>query len=224
MIIVLSINEIQFDFCPKQRGTLQYDTLQLRDKYNKSSSTLRNLHPSRASRYYSTRRSLYKYISCYPSYQWYNQKGIAIANKCETHLSIGPIAQKDFGFYRLSIIDQITNERVLTRWVEVKQENSRISHNTNQMIQPYTDNRTTPQRIIQPQGGIFRKGANINLTAHIENASYYQWYKDGTRLDGCTGNTLIITNAVLANSGTYTLLASNEHNLTIQTQVGVVIN
>ena len=159
-----------------------------------------------------------------PSYQWYNQKGIAIANKCETYLSIGPIAQKDFGFYRLSIIDQITNERVLTRWVEVKQENSRISHNTNQMIQPYTDNRTTPQRIIQPQGGIFRKGANINLTAHIENASYYQWYKDGTRLDGCTGNTLIITNAVLANSGTYILLASNEHNLTIQTQVGVVIN
>ena len=159
-----------------------------------------------------------------PSYQWYNQEGRPISNKCENNLLIGPITQKDFGFYRLSILDLITNQRKLTQWVEVKNANSGNMYNQKQSIQTYTDNRTMPKLIVQPQGGIFRKGESINLTAHIENASYYQWYKDGTKLDRCTGNVLIITNAVLANTGTYTLLASNEHNLTIQTEVRVLIN
>ena len=159
-----------------------------------------------------------------PSYQWYNQEGIFIANKCKSNLFIGPITQKDFGFYRLSILDLITSQRVLTRWVEVKNANSAIRYNKKQSIEQYTNNKTTPKLIVQPQGGYFRKGESINLTAHIENARYYQWYKDGTRLDGCTGNTLIITNAVLANTGTYILLASNEYKSTVQTQVRVIIN
>ena len=162
-----------------------------------------------------------------PTYQWYNQDGKPIENKCENNLLIGPITRKEFGFYRLSILDEFTNQRVLTRWVEIKSATEEIKYNKKQNIQniqTYTDNKKAPKLIVQPKGGIFRKGDSIDLIAHFENAVYYQWYKDGEKLEGCTGNTLLITNALTANTGTYVLLASNEYNIIKQTQIGVVIN
>ena len=159
-----------------------------------------------------------------PSYQWYNKEGKPIKDKCENNLFIGPISKTDFGFYRLSIFDEVTNQRLLTRWVEIKNSKQEINHSQKQNIKSYTYNRTAPKLIVEAKGGVYIKGETINLTAHFENAMYYQWYKDGIMLESCIGNTLLITDAVIANTGTYILLASNEHNLTNQMQVRVVIN
>ena len=158
-----------------------------------------------------------------PTFQWYDKDGKAIENQHQNNLLIGPISHRDFGFYRLSIIDEATKQKTLTRWVEVKNSNPQFDNQTTNP-QTYTENRAPPKVIVQVQSGVFRKGDTVFLTAHFENAGYYQWYKDGMMLEGCTGNTLLITEAVTANTGSYTLLAANEHNLINQTRANIVIN
>ena len=67
----------------------------------------------------------------------------------------------------------------------------------------------TPVLLIQPEGGAYSRGSRITLTAHFENATHYQWYKDGVKLEGCVGNTLVINNANLGNTGNYDIYAFN---------------
>ena len=124
------------------------------------------------------------------TYQWYNKDGQPINKQNKSNLLIGPITEGDYGFYRLSILDLYSREIVLTRWAEIKD--------------------TTPRLLHRPQDGIFKKGETIRLTAHFENGKYYQWYQNGRRIEGCTGNTLIIENAIIENTGAFSLVVANE--------------
>ena len=75
---------------------------------------------------------------------------------------------------------------------------------------------------IRPQDGIFKKGETIRLTADFENGKYYQWYQDGTRIEGCTGNTLIIENAIIENTGAFSLVVANEDFETTTMKIEIV--
>ena len=142
-----------------------------------------------------------KIIASNPYFQWYNVYGQQIPNKNHSNIFIGPLKQEDFGFYRLEVINTLTGEKALTRWVEIK-------------IQV----RAKP-RILQEICCICLSEKTALLSAYFENASSYQWYKDGRRLTGCTGNNLEIHNTDWS-TGVYVLGATNPYSGIMETTSG----
>ena len=67
----------------------------------------------------------------------------------------------------------------------------------------------TPLLIDNPKGGIYEPGREIILEGRFQNATSYQWYKDGTELKGCKEETLVISNATRDDTGRYVLSAFN---------------
>ena len=149
-----------------------------------------------------------------PIFQWFNKYGTPILNQCKGNITIGPISDDDFGFYRLQITDEKSNETKLTRWAELK-EFQKPEFKLQYPFQPqgqrsdYIQPELEPKVLTEPIGGAFKKGERITLLAHFENARDYQWYKDGVKLAGCNGNTLIINNAYPMNAGEFELVAKN---------------
>ena len=153
-----------------------------------------------------------------PSFQWYNQFGQQIPNKNESNLFIGPVRETDFGFYKLEIIDLTTNQRALTQWVEVK--------NSNTIYFDRSSEQTTgnpPELLNHTKSGTYHSGITVELTGHFENATAYQWFKDGHELSGCNGNNLMIVDSKEYNTGTYTLKASNNYGSETTQQIQVFI-
>ena len=148
-----------------------------------------------------------------PTFQWYNSRGEKIPGKINSNLFIGPIKEEHFGFYRVEIADEMLKQSTLSRWVELKNSNP-----PRQYVQ-----RIGPTLMNAPKGGAFKRGTTVNLFGQFANASYYQWYKNGVKLEGCDGNTLIINNSGVHNSGEYVLLAANEVNQYAQVPVNVQI-
>lgn len=155
-----------------------------------------------------------------PQFQWYDEKGRRILAKCQNSLTLGPMRERDFGFYRLLVGNGSTDETVLTRWVEVRK-----SHFNNRIPQHgHLQANRSELRVVEPlKGGCFRQGWNISQTAHFENATYYQWYKDGVELKGCIGNTLHIRNVNSGNSGLYALQASNSQCCSVNTFCNITV-
>ena len=133
------------------------------------------------------------------SYQWYNEEGNPIATQSVNNLFFKSVQMKDFGFYRLEIVDLKTGQRVMSRWAEVKRS----------VIGTETIKPSKPILLSSSPGGSYRIGSTLTLNASFRNATAYQWYKDGERLEGCKGNTLMITNANMSNNGIYVLSATN---------------
>ena len=139
-----------------------------------------------------------------PSFQWFNSKGQKIAGKRESNLFLGPLRKEDFGFYRLQIVDEVLGTAELSRWVEIRNANLLTL-------------------LEAPKGGAFQRGSTINLCGHFANAVYYQWYMNGTMLERCTDNTLVINHCDFHNTGDYVLMAANEANEMVQVSVSVHI-
>ena len=57
---------------------------------------------------------------CKPSFQWYDQYGGRIPKQNYSSLILRSVRNEDFGFYRLEIIDLALQQKVLTRWVEIR--------------------------------------------------------------------------------------------------------
>ena len=131
-----------------------------------------------------------------PSYQWFDQEGKRIPMQNSNYLIFNSVRIQDFGFYILEIIDLITNERVLTRWIELINRDPIGSE-------------TKPIFVTSSAGGSCRIGSTFTLTAYFRNATYHQWYKDGKILEGCTGNSITVHNIDMASSGEYVLAAIN---------------
>ncbi len=68
-----------------------------------------------------------------------------------------------------------------------------------------------PQRGLQPRGVRVIAGTTVTLTgsAVANPAPSYQWRRDGVDVAGATSSTLTLTNAQPAQSGSYTLVATN---------------
>ncbi|KAI6659195.1 hypothetical protein LOD99_14869 [Oopsacas minuta] len=145
-----------------------------------------------------------------PSYQWYDGSGRPIPNKTQSTLFIGPVKEEDFGFYKLEIIDRTTGEKKYTSWVEVKK--------CEQTFYP-----TKPRVTVTPRGGLFRRGDTVRLYGSFENAVYYQWYKDGHMIEGCTNTNLSIRSCNSSSSGRYVLMAWNTFGTETTQEVDVMI-
>ena len=153
-----------------------------------------------------------------PTFQWYNQKGEQIRGKSRSNLPIGPVKEEDFGFYRLEIMDGVTKEAKLSRWVELKKSVPKNIQN-----QHYRQETPKPKLVGQTEGRSYVLGSTIIIGAQFENATTYQWFKDGMKLDGCTGTQLQITNATWENRGNFTLVAANTNGDQIEAIIPVHI-
>ena len=127
-----------------------------------------------------------------PQFQWYNKHGEPMPQQCRNNLTIGPVREEDFGFYRLEIIDGSTEQSMLTRWTELRK------------VRPRVHEYNAPRLQLIPTAHFL--GPRIFLAAHFVNAASYQWSKDGVKLEGCVCNTLIYAHAI---AGEYSLVASN---------------
>jgi hypothetical protein len=66
-----------------------------------------------------------------------------------------------------------------------------------------------PSITTQPQSQTVDSGGNAAFTMAASGAQSYQWYFNGTAIAGATNPTLTITNATVADSGTYVGVAKN---------------
>ena len=152
-----------------------------------------------------------------PSFQWYNTYGKPLPMQTKPNLRISPVKMGDLGFYRLEIVDGVTQERALTRWVEIKKRK----------ITKLQDRTSKPILVSSSLGGSYRVGGTFKLTVCFDNATAYQWYKDGNRLEGCTGNILTVHNANVSNTGVYVLGAMNSSDtgvMEISPPIKVAVN
>ena len=149
-----------------------------------------------------------------PSFQWYDTYGKPLPTQNRSNLFFNSVMSKDFGFYRLEIVDGVTQERALTRWVQIKKRTK------------LQDRTSKPILVSSSLGGSYRVGGTFELTVCFDNATAYQWYKDGNRLEGCTGNILTVHNANVSNTGVYVLGAMNSScGLIVNTDpIKIVIN
>ena len=148
-----------------------------------------------------------------PSYQWFGRDGKRIPKQTNSNLLIRSVESEDFGFYRLEILEITTHERVLTRWIEIKNRNP-------------IGTETKPILVTSSPGGAYRIGSTFTLTAYFRNATYHQWYKDGKILEGCTENSITVSNVNMASSGEYVLAAINgtkDWKMELTTPISVVI-
>jgi len=68
----------------------------------------------------------------------------------------------------------------------------------------------SPVRILsQPNSVQAGLGATVSFVVEASNASTYQWFKDGNRLDWATGATLILTNVQPSRIGDYRTVVGN---------------
>ena len=142
-----------------------------------------------------------------PLFQWYNQHGQPIPNQTYDNLFLSPIKQEDFGYYKLLVLDPLTGEQVFTRWVEIIDYYAQL-------------NNSRPKLLEGIVGKCSSYGNTVTLTAHFENATSYQWYKDGYRIHGCTGNSLVIYSPSLCSNGVYVLGATNPNSGVMETTAG----
>lgn len=68
-----------------------------------------------------------------------------------------------------------------------------------------------PEFTLQPTNRSVPAGTNVTLTVHVSNptTTYYQWRKNGDDITGATGMSYTLNNVQIADSGTYTVFASN---------------
>ena len=71
---------------------------------------------------------------------------------------------------------------------------------------------TAPVFVKQPQSVTNYEGSTVTLSAALRGSLpfYYQWLKDGVDVAGQTNATLVISNVLVANTGDYTLVVTND--------------
>jgi alpha-tubulin suppressor-like RCC1 family protein/sugar lactone lactonase YvrE len=76
--------------------------------------------------------------------------------------------------------------------------------------------RTPPMIVVQPANQVVALAGTVTLGVTVNDPSAaYQWFKDGRLVSGATSNTLIIPNADIVNSGTYSVVVSNPGGIAI---------
>jgi hypothetical protein len=148
-----------------------------------------------------------------PTYQW--QKGGAnITGATSATLTLNNVQSSDAGTYTL----------VAT--------NSAASATSNAATLTVTAAGTAPAFTTQPSPQIVTVGSNVTLTAAViaSPAATYQWNKDGVavsnggRVSGATSAAMTITGATAADTGNYTLVATNTAGATTSTGAMLTVN
>lgn len=100
-----------------------------------------------------------------------------------------------------------------------------VSDYYNARIEAFAYSPAAPLIFLQPAAQSIPAGATLNLSAGVFGATpiAYQWRVNGTNITGATDITLQLTNAPLAASGSYSLLASNSFGATVSSDAAVAV-
>ena len=114
------------------------------------------------------------------TFQWYNQDGLAIPEASGSVLSIAPLRNEHFGFYRVRVRDYF-GSHVLSDWIELANASF-----------PCHD---PPKFVIEPKPVSANVGDFDNLFCHATGANLqYQWYDErGMMIPGATDKYLLFT-------------------------------
>ena len=134
-----------------------------------------------------------------------NAAPITVAPNLEQHINIGAGANETGAgnYFVFGSVDEVafyTNalgyDRILQHYVTASGANPAP---------------VAPAFVTQPQGVTNYEGSTVTLTASITGGLpfYYQWQLNGVNLTNQTNGSLIISNALAGNSGSYTLVVSN---------------
>jgi len=126
-----------------------------------------------------------------PTYQWFFNNA-AISDATESILRLTGITAAHAGNYFVRVSNSVGTVQSRTAVVKVF---------------------TKPVFVTQPAAVVTQpRGATVTLkgTATANPAPTYQWNRDGAPITGATTSTLTLTNAVETQSGTYTLVATNQ--------------
>lgn len=126
-------------------------------------------------------------------YQWY-RNGEAIEGASSSELEINSVAFENEGSYSVTVISPVgaTQSEVASLQVNALPD--------------------LPVFVEDPLGDIALLGESASLSARaVSNASVqYQWYRNGTPIDGATNATLLIAQATDEDEAQYYAIASNE--------------
>jgi len=75
----------------------------------------------------------------------------------------------------------------------------------------------------QPVSKTIAPGGSVTLSAKVTGAVSYQWQKDGVALTGATSPTLSLSGVTSANSGTYTVVATNTAGSTTSSKAVLLV-
>lgn len=127
------------------------------------------------------------------TFQWYTNNGVtsgAIPGATTTTLTLNSITAAQSGTYTLTAVNPI-------------QTNSASSVVTVSSGPPLL--LSGAQSLVETIGDHTAFSVDVTGTLPL----YYQWYQNGTNIPGATGSALILTNIVVTNSGTYSVVYSN---------------
>jgi pectate lyase len=127
------------------------------------------------------------------NYQWYYNTNTLLANATDSILTITNVQPGNAGSYSVTVSNLAGG---------VISSNAFLTVNTNPVA---------PVFISQPASLVVVTGSTVSVTAAAAGTAPigYQWNRNGTPIPGATASTLTLTNVQTANSGTYTLTASN---------------
>jgi len=133
-----------------------------------------------------------------PLYQW-QRNGIELPGATNAALTITNIGEAELGDY------------TVVAWNELGRATSAVARVRGRWLE-------SPQIVAEPRSAVKYEGdyAVFSVTAVSTNPCTYQWFKDGTPLDGpySTNSVLLITNLSWQHNGYYTVLVSNAFGAT----------
>ncbi|MBI5769986.1 MAG: esterase-like activity of phytase family protein [Verrucomicrobia bacterium] len=124
-----------------------------------------------------------------PGYQW-TKGGLAIGGATSATLTISSAQPSDAGPYA----------------VVVTNANGSVTSTTATL---FVNGTNAPAFTAPPASQTVAVGSTVVFSATATNATTYRWQRDGTEIAGATSRLLVLTSPQIADSGNYTVIASN---------------
>lgn len=132
-----------------------------------------------------------------PTYQWLKDgalifSGGNVSGANTDTLRVGSVSAADGGLYSV----QISNF---------------AGTRTSSLVQLTVNDALEPQILTHPQGATIGVSAELTLSVQVDGSApfEYQWQKDGTNISGANQKDLVITDAVIEDTGDYRVIVSN---------------
>jgi pectate lyase len=127
------------------------------------------------------------------SYQWYFNTNSVITNATDSTLTLNNVQAANAGSYSVAVSNVAGG---------VISADAYLTVNTSPVAPVFNS---------QPASLVVLAGSTVSFSAAAAGTApiSYQWNKNGTPISGATSSTLTLTNVQTANSGSYTLTASN---------------
>lgn len=140
------------------------------------------------------------------SYQWFKDGG-AIAGATANSVTFNPVQFADAGAYSVNVTNLFGTATSNTATLDV---------NTKPLIHEFT-----PGQTIDPQGTVT---LGVDYNAFPDDATTFQWSRNGTPISGATNDLFTIGRAGPADAGTYTLDITNSKGTTTSPDIVIALS